>query len=309
MPQIIGKSEIRKSYFLNKYIIITPGRTGRPRDIKEEADFSRSEFCVLCPDKIEKDLIIDYFGSRNDWQVMVLKNKFPSVSLNNAKAFGLQEVIIETPLHARGLSQLSVSQYERVFNIYIKRTKAINKNKNIDYVLIFKNSGSKAGASLLHAHSQVFATKILPPDILEELTLAQSYKTEHGSCVYCDIIKKERRSERKFLEDRHVVAFTPYASEYHYEAWLFAKRHIDNITNLSAGEIRSFALALKKILMKLRALNLSYNFFMHQVISNGGQHFHIKIQPRDSVWAGVELGSGLIINSVSPEAAAAYYKK
>jgi hypothetical protein len=75
------------------------------------------------------------------------------------------------------------------------------------------------------------------------------------------------------------------------------------------GELKSFAKALKIITTKLQALNVDYNFFLHNVISNTAQHFYIKVQPRDSVWAGVELGSGLVINSISPEVAAKYYRE
>lgn len=303
------KSEIRKHYLLNKYVIITPGRAGRPRDIAEETVVKRTAACVLCPKKTEKKLLIEAVGGEKNWQVAVLKNKYPAVTLDNPKAYGTQEVIIETPEHGVEMADLSRKKIEKILWVYAKRTKAVSQNKKIDYVLIFKNSGSKAGASLFHSHSQLFATKILPPEILDELTLAQAYKNEHDRCAYCDIIKKESRSARLIFEDKHLIAFAPYASEFHYEVWLFTKRHLDNVAKLNKEEIGSFALALKKILGKLRRLNLAYNFFMHQIVSDPDQHFHLKIQPRDSVWAGVELGSGLIINSVSPEEAAKYFRK
>ena len=117
------------------------------------------------------------------------------------------------------------------------------------------------------------------------------------------------KSERKIFEDKFIAAFTPYASEYHYEAWIFPKRHLDNITKLNDEEFKSFAKALKIILLKLQKLDLSFNYFLHQVVSNRDQHLYLKIQPRDSVWAGIELGSGLVINSVPPEEAAEYYRK
>lgn len=183
------------------------------------------------------------------------------------------------------------------------------KNEKIDYILCIKNQGSKAGATIVHAHSQIFATHILPPDIHEELGLAQSYQVKHNSCTYCDTVKKEMKSERKIYEDKYIAAFAPYASEYHYEAWIFTKRHLDNITLLNDHEFKSFARAYQLILSKLQVLGLSFNCFLHQVISNRDQHFYMKIQPRDSVWAGVELGSGLVINSVPPESAAAYYRE
>ncbi|MCX6795991.1 MAG: galactose-1-phosphate uridylyltransferase [Candidatus Falkowbacteria bacterium] len=308
MPAKI-KSEIRKSYLQNKYVIITPSRAQRPRDIKEQTVIERTAACPFCSENInEKNILAEIKLNKNS-RILSIKNIFPAVSLDNPKAYGAQEVVIETPSHTKELAELNETEIEQVLRMYASRTAAISQNKKIEYILCFKNQGSKAGASIVHAHSQIFATSILPPDIHEELSLAQSYKIEHGTCPYCDIIAKELPSERKIFEDKFIAAFTPYASEYHYEAWIFTKRHLDNITKLNDEEFKSFAKILKRLLLKLQKLDLSYNFFLHQVISNQDQHFYLKIQPRDSIWAGIELGSGLVINSVLPEEAAKYYRK
>jgi len=301
------KSEIRRDYFQNKYVIITPSRATRPRDVLEQSVYKKDRACVFCPKKIEKKLLIKTFKTHSD-KITILKNKFPAVSLNNSKAYGTQEVIIETAKHGPDLAELSIEQIQAVLTVYAERTAKLSKNKKLDYVLVFKNSGSKAGASLHHSHSQIFATKILPPEVLDELTAARIYRAEKKSCPYCNIIKKEAVSARRIYNDSLVSAIAPYASQFHYEAWIMTKRHLDNITRLTEDEFRSFAKALKQILNKLHHLGLSYNFFLHQVISDTDQHFYLKIQPRDSIWAGVELGSGLIINSISPEAAAKLYR-
>jgi UDPglucose--hexose-1-phosphate uridylyltransferase len=305
----INKSELRKAYFLNKYVLITPGRAKRPKDIKEETIIKKSSNCPFCPENIDQKNILDEIKEKNKWQVISLKNIFPAVSLNNKNAYGNQEVIVETRNHSKELADLSQKEIENIFKMYIRRTTAISKIKNIEYILCFKNQGSKAGASISHSHSQIFATNIIPPDISEELKLAQDYKTEHKKCPYCDIIEQEKKSKRKIYEDKYIFAFTPYASEYHYEVWIISKRHIDNITNLNAQELKSFIKIYKHILKKLQNINLSFNAFLHQVISNNDQHFYMKIQPRESVWAGVELGSGLVINSIAPEDAAKFYRE
>lgn len=302
-------SEIRKDYLLNKYVIITPGRIKRPRDIKEQTIIKRTADCPFCPEKINRKNILDKTGDKRSGRIISLKNIYPAVTLDNNKAYGAQEVIIETSDHKKELANLPESQIELLLNMYAKRTKILSQNKRIDYILCFKNQGSKAGASIVHAHSQIFASQMLPPEILEELNLASKFKKQNGICPYCDIIKKEMKSKRKIYEDKFVVAFTPYASFFHYEAWIFTKRHLDNITKLDLEEYKSFSKILKKLLLKLQRLDLSYNYFLHQVISKKDQHFYLKIQPRDSIWAGIELGSGLVINSVSPEMAAQYYKK
>jgi UDPglucose--hexose-1-phosphate uridylyltransferase len=303
------KSEVRKSYLQNKYVIITPGRAQRPRDIKEQTVIERTGACPFCAENIIKKNVLDEMKTSSNNKILCIKNVFPAVSLDNDQAYGTQEVIIETSDHNKELAQLDVKEIEQVLRMYARRTEEISKNKKIDYVLCFKNQGSKAGASIVHAHSQIFATDILPPDIHEELGLARAYKNEHGTCPYCDIVAKEMKSERKIFEDKFVAAFTPYASEYHYETWIFTKRHLDNIAKLNDDEFKSFAQVLQKILLKLEKLDLSFNYFLHQVISNKDQHLYLKIQPRDSVWAGIELGSGLVINSVSPEEAAKYYRE
>lgn len=304
------KSEIRKAYFLNKYVIITPGRLKRPRDIEEKTVVKRVGTCPFCPRNM-KEKILDQINSstnKNIWQVISVSNIYPAVTLDNEKAYGAQEVIIETPDHQKDLGDLTVSQIGKVLEMYRRRTKDLAKNKTIDYILCLKNQGSKAGASIVHAHSQVFATKIVPEDLKEEARLAMEYKAKHKTCPYCDIIKKERGSVREIYNDKSIIAFTPYASLFHYEAWLFPKRHLDNITELDKNELKSFAQALKLILHKLDSINVSFNLFLHNVISNPNQHFYIKVQPRESVWAGIELGSGLVINSISPEVAAQFYK-
>jgi UDPglucose--hexose-1-phosphate uridylyltransferase len=307
---MLKHSEIRKHYLVDKYVIITPGRAARPRDIKEETVITRTGDCPFCPARIDKKNVIDEIrGDNGQWQVLGLNNLFPAVTLDNDRAYGAQEVIVETPDHEKELAHLTETEIALVLKMFARRTTALMANPKLEYILCFKNQGSKAGASIVHAHSQILATHILPPDIHTELGLAQSYRVEKGACPYCDIMKREMGSERRIWEDTNVAAFTPYASDYHYEAWIFTKRHLDNITKLEAAEFASLARALKKILLKLDSLDLSFNFFLHQVVSDHDQHFYLKIQPRASVWAGFEQGSGLVINSIPPEEAARYYRE
>lgn len=301
------KSEIRKDYLLDKYVIITPGRAARPRDVEEQTIISRVADCPFCQEKIDQKNVVDQIDGP-EGKIVSLKNIFPAVTLDNKKAYGTQEVIVETPEHKKELHDLSAEQIEQLLRIYAKRTDGLSKIKNIEYILCFKNQGSKAGASIVHAHSQVFATDIIPPDIREELKISYNYQLANKTCPYCDIIKKEMESPRAIYEDKFIACFAPYASQYHYESWIFTKRHLDNITKFNNDEFTSCAKVLKKILLKLSQLNLSFNYFLHQVISDSNQHFYIKIQPRDSVWAGVELGSGLVINSLAPEETAKFLK-
>lgn len=305
------KSEIRKDYIQEKYVIIAPKRGKRPHDIEKPQCQRppRHGKCVFCPDSINKAKDLLTIGDPDNWYVKVIKNKFPAVSLENLKAYGMQEVVIDTPNHKPEFDELSVNHIKLILDAYASRTKSISENKKIEYILIFKNNGGRAGASLLHSHSQIFATKFLPPHLLDKSQKIQEYKLRNGSCVYCDVIRKESKNKRLIYKDKYVIAFTPYASMHNYEVWILPRRHLDNIMLLTDEEKQSWAKILKHILKKINQLCLPYNFYFHQVIHDEDQHLYMKIVPRGSIWAGVEIGSGLIINPILPKDAASYYRK
>ncbi|MBU1148560.1 DUF4931 domain-containing protein, partial [Patescibacteria group bacterium] len=149
------KSEIRKDYFLDRYVIITPKRAKRPHDIKEETQIEFLHSCPFCPGNIEKKLEISSYGPKGKWLVKAIKNKFPALTPNNSKAYGYQEVIIETPDHSQEMGDLPVSHINTIVDVYADRTKKLSKDKKIEYILVFKNYGGKAGASIYHSHSQI----------------------------------------------------------------------------------------------------------------------------------------------------------
>lgn len=309
-------AELRKDYIQDKYVIIAPRRSLRP-NAHEDVNFDhmntdatvKQKECAFCPAQLDIRKATMIVDGKRCWQMAVLPNIFPAVSLDNPKAYGQQEVIVETPDHCVHLEELPLSQVERLFEVYAVRTKSIIANPKIEYVLIFKNNGGQAGASIQHAHSQIFATGFLPPHLLDKSQRVQAYKLKTGHCVYCDVVAKERKGPRHVYEDRLAVAFTPYASLYNYELWLMPKRHLDNVTNLTPAERSSLArmlqLAVKKIAHQLK---LPYNYYFHQVVHDDDQHLYIKLTPRGSTWAGVEIGSGVVINPVLPELAAKFYR-
>ncbi|MFA6215317.1 MAG: DUF4931 domain-containing protein [Patescibacteria group bacterium] len=309
------KSEIRKDYIQEKYVIISPKRNKRPHDMERPQRLSaaKKETCVFCPDRIDKvskvlQTVKKTKQKNEPWAIKVIANKYPSVSPDNKKAYGRQEVIVETPNHLKEIEDLSTERVAEIFNVYAQRTKIISQDKKIDYILIFKNNGGVAGASLQHAHSQIFATEFLPPHLKDKALRVQAHKLKTGRCIYCDVIKKEKNGSRRVFEDKNAIAFCPWAPMHNYEIWLMTKRHIDNVTQMTPAERLSFAKLLKKILAKINQLGLPYNYYFHQIIHDEDQHLYLKITPRGSVWAGVEIGSGLIINPVPPEEAAKFYR-
>ncbi len=303
------RSELRKDPIVEKYVIIAPRRRQRPHDTSHQAEGVVREGCVFCPAQVNRIRPLDVRGSHNgEWRVRVIANKYPAVSVDNPRAYGVQEVVIETPDHLKQLDALPVSHITEIFDVYAARTTALSENSRLQYIMIFKNSGGRAGASISHSHSQVFATDFIPPQLLRRSERAWERYLRTRRCAYCTMIAFEEKSSRCIYRDQYVSVFAPYASENNYEVWMFTRRHVDNITLFSQSEKVAFAAQLKRVLKKITGLKLPYNYYFHQIVSDNDQHFYLKIRPRGSVWAGVEIGSGVIINPVAPEEAARYYR-
>lgn len=215
----------------------------------------------------------------------------------------MHEVIVESPDHSKQLADLDIDHIADVLKVYALRIKDLSKDGK--YVVIFKNYGKDAGTSLVHSHTQACSVNILPKNVEEKVQAIKQYKT----CPYCDIIKKEQNSKRKIFENKEFVSFAPFASRFNYEAWIFPKKHCRNITEMDDTQLTSLAQMLKKILMRLQSIDASYNMILHYAPKGTDLHFHIEIMPRIAKWAGFELNTGIIVNSVPPETAAQFYRK
>lgn len=306
----MDKSEIRKDYFLDKYVIIAPKRAKRPHKILKKEDDQLAN-CFFCPTNIGSDEIIlqEVKSENGGWDILVTKNKFPALTETNPRAFGSQEIIIETPVHGQEIHEMSLDHIEKLLDVYIDRFVANEAIKGVKYTIVFKNEGGKAGASIAHSHSQVIALPMLPPTLEEESLAFSKYQLENESCPYCDIIKKEEGKSRIIWEDENLFVLAPYASQSPYGAWFIPKRHFKSMNEMTASEKKSFAKALKNVLGKLDEIDVAYNFFFHNAITGmDDYHMHIELAPRPNVWAGLELGTGVIINPIPPEYAAKFYR-
>ena len=310
--------QLRKDYILNRWSYIASERAKRPQQFKKDKTKNSKEgVCYFCPGS--ENLTppeIGRVGNKDKWQVRWFLNKFPAVDeslkkeikaeskyYTSGEAFGFHEIIVETPDHEKQLADLSVAEIAEVLKVYSLRMKELSVRDGIKYVQIFKNSGAKAGTSLIHSHSQIIATNVVPSLIQEKVDAVKKYK----SCPYCDIIKQEEKSERFIFANRDFVCFTPYAPRFNYEVLIFPKKHYQNITELKEEELKNLAEIFKLILPKLEDTNISYNFYLHYSPDAEDLHFHFVIAPRVNIWAGFELATDSNIVKVSPEDAAEFY--
>lgn len=330
--------QLRKDYLLNRWSYIAVERGERPQQIEKNKTGSKKNdkenVCYFCPgnENLTPPEIgrISKKNKKDEWQVRWFPNKFPAVDKNlkkeiaiknkfytNGEAFGYHEIIAETPDHEKQLADLSVEEMEEVLKVYALRMADLSAREGIKYVQIFKNSGAEGGASLSHSHSQLIATNIIPSLVQEKIDAVKKYK----SCPYCDIIKKEEKSERFIYANQDFVCFAPYAPRFNYEAWIFPRKHYRNITELKKNEFKNLAEVFQIILSKLGGINAPYNFYLHYaptekvsspsggVRGNKDLHFHFVIAPRMNIWAGFELSTDAFVIKTSPENAAKFYRE
>lgn len=304
------KSEIRVDEIHDRFVIVAPKRGARPHDTKRQQDIPvKSKDCPFCRETIMMSQPPLYQEGPDEWwEIKVIKNIFPFVHPENPNAYGHQEVVIETPHHNKEMADFSDAHVYRVLKSYVARTKALAEDPKVKYIIIFKNHGGKAGASLVHAHSQIMAAGFVPTHIMNKLGRARKYLIKNGMSYYEKLARDEAEGPRKIYTDKYISAFCPYASTYNYEAWIVPRRRADNITQLDDNELKSVAKALRIIVRRINKLDLPYNFYMHQTITDPMEYFYLRVCPRRDTWAGVEMGSRVIINTVAPEDAAKFYR-
>ena len=313
--------ELRKDYVCDSWVLISPIRAKRPSDFKQlPIPPTPADLCFFCPGK-ESSTPPEIGRIGQPWTMRWFNNKFPAteplgeaaIKTDNtfftfSNNYGIHEIIVETQNHGEQLVDLPRENIAQLLSLYITRLHALSTQPNIVYVMVFKNHGPHAGTSIYHSHSQIISINFIPPYIRD-----LHYRSMQGeTCLFCDVLASEQNGIRLIRDKLQAISFTPYASQFGFEAWIFPKRHHgyhpDNHLGFSEPEYLDMADCLKQILTGLARLNVSYNVAFVYGPPQLHIHPHLRILPRIGVWGGFELGSRVIINGVTPEQAAAYYR-
>jgi UDPglucose--hexose-1-phosphate uridylyltransferase len=323
--------ELRKDPVVGRWVIIATERARRPSDFDQEPVRLRNPSCVFCgghEDKTPPEILAGRPpGSRANgpgWSYRVVANKFPALRIegeleptgeglfDRMNGVGAHEVVIETPDHTATLATMPADAVADVLIAYRERLRDLKKDPRFDYVLVFKNHGEAAGASLEHPHSQLIATPIIPIMVTEEVEASLRYYIRKERCVWCDVLRQERRSGRRMIvEANGFSAMAPFAPRFPFETWILPIRHRSAFEECEVDELRGLAGVLGTFLRRLNALlnDPPFNFMLHTApLREGGLdhfHWHLEVIPKRSRVAGFEWGSGFFINPVPPEDAAA----
>ncbi len=298
---------MRKDYFTESYVIIAPKRHLRPLDF---AGSERRLIETASSPRLDLQTEIDSIKDRQgNWKTKVVDNKFPALSFDNSAAYGKQEIVIDTPLANTPLGKVGRDQLLVVLQTYQRRTRALMSQRGIKYVVVFKNDGVRAGASLAHSHSQIFATPLIPTKTARISQAVETYFQKTGKKPYDAILEFEQsQSDRIIAENNEVIAFCPFASRWPLDTWITLKKHRTSISELDDTILNAIADILYPIINKLTRYHIDYNFYLENGVSPN-HRFTIKVQARSlNWWAGFEIASDIAINPIPPEVAAQWYR-
>lgn len=329
-------SHIRIDPITKQAVIIAAERVDKPTDYIEKAnevDLEKSK--IICPFCVGREHIVPnasntIYDNNSNWIVRIVPNKYPIISEtsinempNNNNLFkaassnGFHDVIIEHPSHEFNFYNAEINDLAIIFDAVMLRLKDLSNEKNMKYSLHFKNFGAEAGASLYHSHSQMITTAFIPTQIKIELEGSLEYYNSNNICAYCDIIEEEKKLNKRVIEENEeFIAISPFASRSPYQIYILPKNHFCSIIESNHSNIK-FANILKNIFKRIYNLlgNISFNYVLHTIPNNlSGQYSHshhwfLDLIPKMNKLAGYELGSGILINSISPEDATENLKK
>lgn len=345
-------------------MIISSARGKRPTPMmprqEEEAPEARLN-CPFCNGK-EEQTPLEIYAYRTDgnkhnqpgWQVRVVPNKFPAFGIfpevyirrlglsQIATGYGAHEIVIDSPDHDRYFENQPLDHIANIVDAWWLRHIDLERDPQLRYVLIFKNHGKEAGASLRHPHEQIIATTIIPNELKNKLEYAKEHYTNGEGCIWCrqldqlylyettiwnpdgSVFLETRKGDRIVTENPHFVAFIPFAARMPYEIHILPKYHQYSFIETNKEQRYALAHIMKVVLAKVYKLlgNPSYNYYFHSapnlnIAPRKGQfntirsdfHWHIEIMVRTSIAAGFEQGSGIYINSIDPMDAARYLRE
>ncbi len=313
-----------------------------PRDAREHV-----EDCPFCRGNEERTPpTILALPNERDWQVRIVHNLYPVLGTDNRQpdySFGLQqalegyghhEVIIDHGRHGIGIHEMSESHLTLVLQTYQQRMDTLYAaDERISYVLVFKNFGRAAGASIGHTHSQLIALPVIPENVYNEVAHSRDYYDEHRQCIFCSLIDealtfegtiynpesgelRRRIDIGQYVVERgeRFIAIKPFASRYEWEVHILPLVHQSDYLQASAEDLADLARVLGRTMARLDKVlgGAQYNYYFHTAPRcemfadcDPSYHWHLEICPRTSIPSGFELGSGLFVTTISPEDAAA----
>jgi UDPglucose--hexose-1-phosphate uridylyltransferase len=281
-----------------------------------------ADWCPFCPGSGRVPENYDCYIYPNDFAAFSIPPPEPAIAGDDfyrvARSQGRCDVVLYHPDHDTSLPQLSLPHIVKLVQLWRKRFAELKATPGIRYVLIFENKGAVIGVTMPHPHGQIYAFPFIPPRLKRELEAARAHQRGKRRCLFCDILKKERRDGRRIVaENEAFTAFVPFYARWPYEIHIFSRRHLGTLEDFRPSEERALAEILKWVTLKydnLYQMSFPYMMLLHQAPTKGRFpyfHFHIEFYPphrskeKLKYLAGVETGAGTFLNDSLAEEKAA----
>jgi diadenosine tetraphosphate (Ap4A) HIT family hydrolase len=257
--------------------------------------------------RVLKDYAFHVIGTQEERDE--LDRSFAQVTVAGARAAGSWRTIAAPPGEHRPLAQVGETT-EQLLLVARSAIAEATVAAQTDYLQVVQNWGAQAGARTNHLCLDLYDLPLIPHRVGEELGGAARFVIREGECPWCRLVREEARTrERLVWEDASTVAFAPWGSRSPFEVWIVPRGHQADFGHADDAAVHATAQALRQVLGGLAASldGPPYNLVLHTAPLrervDATFHWHWEVHPRLREVAGLELGTGLPVNPVSPEAA------
>jgi UDPglucose--hexose-1-phosphate uridylyltransferase len=289
---------------------------------RQDRPLMPEDWCPFCPGSGRVPENYDCYIYPNDFPAFSIPPPEPAVQGDDfyrvAPSEGKCDVVLYHPDHNTSLPQLSLGHLVKLVQLWRKRFAELKAMPGIRYVLIFENKGAVIGVTMPHPHGQIYAFPFIPPRLKRELDAARAYQRAKRRCLFCDILRKERRDGRRLVAENEAFAvFVPFYARWPFELHVYSRRHLGTLEDFRPSEEQALAEILKWVTLKydnLYQMSFPYMMLLHQSPTKGNFpyfHFHIEFYPphrskeKLKYLASVETGAGTFLNDSLAEEKAA----
>jgi len=337
-------AEFRHDPVHRRWVIVTVEHSRGPGDFNVPERAKDEGFCPFCEGQEAKtppEIYAVRSGppNRPGWKVRVFPNKYPALESSSSpvhrsahgiydwiSGVGAHEIVVDHPRHHVLFHQMGAEHITSLLDTCRKRQAALFEDTRFRYVMIFKNHGKAAGATVNHQHTQIIAMPVIPRIVAMALATAREHFRLKERCLFCDLLQQELEDgSRVVVQNEHFVCYVPYASRFPFELAILPRKHHPDFSTVENELLASCADILLQATGRLAALfgDPPFNFTIHtgpntaQTPKRAGYwatlsydwHWHIEIIPHLAPIAGFEWGTGLFINHTPPEDAARYLRE
>ncbi len=316
-------AELRKDPLSDMWVVVGYG----------EMKKSGTGLCPFCPgnEHLAPQAIREYRASDNSWLVRCFPATNPVFMIEveeRKRAEGLydkmgnvgaHEIIVENRSHMKTMSLFTEREFLLLADMYRERISDLRQDTRFKYVQVFKNHGELAGSYIMHPHSHVLATPIVPVRIAREVANSRGHFLLKERCLVCDIVSQEiRQNKRVVVMNEHFVVICPFAPRFPYETWVVPRFHDAYYENSWHESVKKdFAAIMLDVMRRIEALVNAYTVEIHTApaLVAGGRHgedlpitdyyhWHFEILPRDFRSSKYKREDEFHVVSISPEEAA-----